>query len=113
MSFGSILKTIAHGLQVGVGAAVAVANPLEPFLGMIPGFGPVAVTVIGAMDALEGLITPANSGAAKKTLALQIINAVHPGLDQNQVGSVIDGVVAAVKMLETELGKLPAGAPAK
>jgi hypothetical protein len=107
MSFGSILKNIAHGVSVGLGAATAIANPLEPFLALIPGVGTVAATVIGAMDAVEGLITPANSGAAKKAIAVNIVNAVHPGLDQGELGSAIDGLVGAVKLVEAALNKIP------
>lgn len=107
MSFGSILGSIAHGLEVGIADAL-------PFVGIaakLPFIGAPAQTIFTVMNFVEGLLTASGSGATRKVLAIQLINAVHPGLDQAALGSVIDGIVAGVKMIEEQLGKLPASAP--
>jgi hypothetical protein len=103
MSFLTILKGIGHVLQVGV----TDVAPFAPLIGAVPVVGPIFTTVFQSIFAVEQIITPANSGAAKKAAAIQLINAVHPGLDPAALGAAIDAVVAALNSVEAAIGKLP------
>ncbi len=104
MSFLSILKTI--GKDIGIGAQFAA-----PILSLIPGVGTVAGTVLNSIVAVEQLVTASGTGAAKKAAATTIINTVHPGLNQTELSTTVDAVVAALNALETALGAAPAAAP--
>ena len=112
MSFLSVLQKIGHVFSVGVNDAAAVGSAALPVLSLIPGVGTVAGTVFGAITAVESLITPSGSGAAKKATVTQIVNAVHPGINQTTLSDAIDGIVAGLNLLEDAVGKLPATAPA-
>lgn len=107
MSFLSILKAIGHVATVGIGDAAKVA----PILSVIPGIGPIAATVIQSIVAVEGLISPAGTGAQKKAVVTQIIAAVDPTIPAATISEVIDGIVAGFNLLQSSLAKLPA-APA-
>lgn len=107
MSFLSVIKSIGHVFQVGIDDV----SPFLPIVSVIPGVGPIVATVFKSIIAVEQIITPANSGATKKAAAIQIINAVHPGLNQAELGTAIDGIVAALNLVEQAIGKLPASTP--
>lgn len=104
MSFLSVIGSIGHVLGVGTNAIA----PFAPIISAIPGFGPIFNTALQSIVAVESIITTANSGAVKKTAAMQLINAVHPGLDQAKLGEVIDGIVAGFNLIEQAMSKLPA-----
>jgi len=112
MSFKSVLQTIGHAFAVGIGDASAVGAAAAPVLGLIPGVGTIADTLFGGIAAVEALITPSGSGAAKKATVTQIVNAVHPGIAPATLSDAIDGIVAALNLLQDAVGKLPATAPA-
>jgi hypothetical protein len=104
----SWLTTLGHYLKVGITDAANLAAPIMPLVSLIPGVGTIAATVFGGITAVEQLISPAGSGAAKKATVLQIVNAVHPGLNQTVLGDSIDAIVSALNALETALAKVPA-----
>ena len=107
MSFLSVLKSIAHVIT----GVTAVATPLEPIISAIPVAGPIAVTILGAITAAEGLITTASTGAVKKSVVTAVVNAQHPGVDANSLSAAIDKIVAAMNALNAALASVPA-APA-
>lgn len=100
MSFLSVLKTIGHVL----GGAATAATPLAPLIGAIPVAGPLAVTILGAITAVENLITSASSGPVKKSVVTAIVNANHPGVDPTSLAATIDKIVAALNALALALG---------
>ncbi len=104
MSFLSVLKTIGHVFVTGT----AVATSVEPLIGAIPVAGPIAVTILNAITAAEGLITTAANGAVKKQVVTAVVNAQHPGVDQSHLSTTIDQVVAAMNALAAALASVPA-----
>lgn len=103
MSFLSVLKSIGH---VVTGVA-ATATAFSPAIGAVPVAGPIAVTILGAITAAEGLITTASQGAAKKAVVTAVVNAQHTDVNQTQLSATIDAIVAAMNALQASL----AGAP--
>jgi hypothetical protein len=94
VSFLSVLKDIGHVVTKDI-------VPLAPDLGMIPVAGPLITTVLGAVVAVEGLISKSSSGTAKKAAVTGIVNAAVPGVDSAQLSTVIDQVVASLNGLAT------------
>lgn len=101
MGFTSFIKTL--GKDIGIGAQFAA-----PILTLIPGVGTIAGTVLNTVVAVEQLVTTSNSGAAKKAAATTIVNTIHPGLNQADLSTYMDAVVAALNALDMALGKAPA-----
>lgn len=104
MSFLSVLKAIGHAI-VGV-TQVGVA--LEPIINAVPVIGPIATTILSAVNAAEGLINVASSGPVKKSVVTAIVNAQHPGVDAGSLSAKIDQVVAAMNALASALAVDPA-----
>ena len=108
MSFLSVIKGIGH---VFAGVTTA-ATGLEPVLSLIPGVGPVAITLLNAAVSVEGLITTAANGAVKKNIVTAVVNAQHAGVNQSALSATIDEVVAAMNALQKALaGADPAPVP--
>lgn len=101
MSFLSVLKTI--GADIGIGAKFAA-----PIVSLVPGIGTIAGTVLNSIVAVEQLITNSGTGTQKKQAVTTIVNAVHPGINQNDLSTIIDGIVSALNGLADALGKAPA-----
>jgi hypothetical protein len=110
LSFLSLLGGIGHIFKVFVGDAGAIAGVASS----IPGVSsiPVVGTILGAIGFVDELISTANSGAQKKAVVTTIVNTVHPGMDQANLSASIDGIVAALNLLESEIAKIPAATPA-
>jgi len=106
MSFLSVLKSIQHGIQIVAGIAplgVSIAAAADPAA------APVANRVLSAIMATEALTEGATAGGpAKQAAALNLVNAVHPGLDQTRLTATIDASVAALNALTAALAKAPA-----
>lgn len=102
MSVGSFFKGFLHVLS---GASAATA-PFQGFISMIPIVGGPIVTILKAMNLAEELLTNTGDGPQRKAMALEIINRVHPGLDQAKLGSRIDAIVTGIKMIEDQLADL-------
>ena len=107
MSFLSVLKSIGQVL----GGVTTVEAQFAPIVGAIPVAGPIINTIFGAIAAAEGLITTVNSGAVKKAVVTAVANAQHPGLNQSQLSTTIDQVVAAMNALSAALATAPAATP--
>ena len=118
MSFLSVIKNIGHIVVTGE----AIIAPLAPLIeSVVPAKeGNIFATVLQGIMIAEQLVGPTsvtNTGAQKKTLALAVVNAVHPGLDQTALGTAVDGLVAALNQITTAAEAVPApvapAAPAK
>ena len=108
MSFLSVIKSIGH---VFAGVTTA-ATGLEPILSLIPGVGPIAVTILNAVAAAEGLVTTASTGTVKKNIVTAVVNAQHADVNQTALSATIDEVVAAMNALQKALaGADPAPVP--
>lgn len=110
MSFLSVLKTIGKvaGTIVGIGTSPTIA----PVIGAIPVAGPIIETILNSIFAVEGLVTAAGAGAAKKTAVTAVVTAQHPTIDQATLSTMIDQIVAAMNGLSVVLASASA-APAK
>jgi hypothetical protein len=111
MSFLGILNWF-HKANNVVAVGIADVAPFAPILESIPGFGPVFQVAFQGITFAEQLLTGNGNGPAKKVLALAVVNAVHPGLDQAKLGGVIDGIVQGLNKLSAA-GADPVLAPAK
>ena len=104
MSFLSVLKSIGHVIT----GVTSTATTFDPLIAAIPVVGPVAVTVLGAITSAEGLITTAANGAAKKAVVTAVVNAQHTNVNQSQLSSTIDQIVAALNALQAAVASVPA-----
>jgi hypothetical protein len=104
MSFLSVLKDIGKGAEKVLSVAAPAASAVA---GLIPG-GSIISTILGSVVAAEHLVTTPTSGADKKAIAVAIINAVHPGLNQTVVSDAIDGLVSVLNALAAAIDKTPA-----
>jgi hypothetical protein len=108
MSFLSVLKSIGHGIQVGVSDASAFSG----IIGSIPVVGAPIDLALNAITAVEKLVPASGNGAAKKTAVTALVNAATPGIDPTTLSNAIDAIVAALNALEAATSKLPTTAPA-
>ncbi len=68
-------------------------------------------TVAAGIMVADQVISGPSMGAQKKQLVTAFTNAVHPGLDQDALGSSIDGLVAAINQLNAAAASVPAPPP--
>lgn len=104
MSLLSTLGKIGHALKVGVNDVAPFATVAASF---VPGGNLVAHTVLNAMATAEQLLNSTGDGPVRKDIVLKVVNQIHPGLDQTQLGNSIDGIVSAFKMVEDAINKIP------
>jgi hypothetical protein len=109
MSFLSVLKTIGHGIETGLG----VAQQAAPIVNLIPGGG-VVETVIKGIVGIEQLFPQSGLGAAKSTLVAAAATAAAPGIDPAALQAGITSIVTALNALEAAASKAtpPPAAPA-
>lgn len=95
MSFKSVLSKIGHVVMIGE----RTVAPLAPAIEAVPVVGTVFGIAFNAIALAEQLFSSANSGAKKKDLVVTVVNAVHPGLDQDKLGADIDALVAILNLM--------------
>lgn len=103
MSFLSVLKSIGHGVQTGLG----IEQQFAPIVAAVPGGG-VVNTVVSAILSLEQLFPHSGVGPAKAQLVTAAVAAVSPGIDQIVLQSSIDKIVAAFNALQNAAATKPA-----
>ncbi len=112
MNLLSVLKSIGHVLLTGLEDGTKIGVAASPAIGLIPVWGPVAVTALGAISAAEKLIPGPSQGAAKKTVVATILAASQPQVPTATVSVAIDELVAALNALSAAMGKLENPPPA-
>ena len=108
MSFLSVLKTIGHGILVGVGEA----QKLSQIISAIPVIGGPAELVINAIMAVEALVPQSGQGVAKKAAVTSIVTSTTPSIDPAALSQAIDDIVAALNSFGIISAKLTATPPA-
>jgi len=84
-----------------VAAGAVAVEPFAPVIETIPGFGSAFGAVLQGILIAEQLISPPNSGPAKKAVATAVVNSVQPGLDPTVLSNSIDMLVAMINHLST------------
>jgi hypothetical protein len=107
MSFLSVLKSIGHALQTGV----TDVTPVLQVASTIPALGTIPTIVLGAITTVEGLVTTAGNGAAKKSAVTTIVNAVSPGINQVDLSAAIDAIVSGLNAVEAAISTITAAKP--
>lgn len=93
MSFVSILKTIGRDAQKVAGIGLSIASTAAPFVAMTP-VGPIFNTILNLAWTVEEAIPQPGQGGIKKDAVMAAVNALHPGLNQQQLSSAVDAAVA-------------------
>lgn len=93
-------KGVWHGLEAVAG--IEQRPEISNVVSGIPVFGSIINTVFRAIVDVEALL-PKGNGAMKKTIAMAMINDIHPASDQTIVSTKIDKIIAALNVLEAEL----------
>lgn len=103
MSFLSVLKSIGHGVQTGLG----VEQQFAPIVAAVPG-GSVVNTVVYAILSLEQLFPHSGLGPAKSQLVTAAAIAAAPGIDPGAVQASVSQIVAAFNALQNAAASKPA-----